>query len=64
MLAHRADRRLVMQHKPHYLSILPFAHPDNVEQRVSQSQRRLWWLLVGIALLSVFLIGMAMWWAM
>lgn len=52
-----------MQHKPYYLSVPPFVHLDNVEQSGAQSQRRLWWLIVGIALLSVFLIGMAMWWA-
>jgi len=50
-----------MQHKPHYLSILPPVHLDDVEQSISRSQRRLWWLLAGLAVLSLFLIGMAMW---
>lgn len=50
-----------MQHKPQYLH-LPF-HPENLEQSHVRSQSRLRWLIVGLALLSLFLIGMAMWWA-
>lgn len=54
-----------MQQRPQYLNLSVPAHRDDVEQGiVRRSDRRLWWLLVGLALLSLFLIGMAMWWAL
>lgn len=52
-----------MQHRLQYLNLSILTHRED-EQAIVQSQRRLWWLIVGIALLSLFLVGMAMWWAM
>lgn len=54
-----------MQQRPQYFNLPVPAHRDDVEQGiVRRSDRRLWWLLVGLTLLSLFLIGMAMWWAL
>jgi hypothetical protein len=50
-----------MQHRPQYRNLPIPTHLDDAEQETLQSQRRLWWLLAGLAVLSLFLIGMAMW---
>ena len=41
--------------KPHYLH-LPL-HGEGLEQSHVQSQKRLWWLIAGLALLALLLIG-------
>ena len=41
--------------KPHYLH-LPL-HLEGLEQGHAQSQKRLWWLIAGLALLALLLIG-------
>jgi hypothetical protein len=45
-----------MQRRPQYLH-LPL-HLEGFEQGHVQSQKRLWWLIAGLALLALFLIGL------
>lgn len=53
-----------MKHRLQYLNLPLPTHLDEAERGPERSQARLWWLIVGIALLSVFLMGMALWWVL
>jgi len=41
--------------KPYYLNLS--LHPEGLEQGHTQPQKRLWWLIAGLALLALLLIG-------
>jgi hypothetical protein len=46
-----------MMHRPHYLDIPLFAQGDNLARRTGHASRRLWWLILALALLSLFLLS-------
>ena len=46
-----------MQSRPQYLDVPLAKYLDDEAQR-SPSARRLWWLIVGLALLAIFLTGL------
>ena len=46
-----------MQSRSRYLDISLAQYLDEEAQRSPRSARRLWWLIVGLALLAIFLTG-------
>jgi hypothetical protein len=45
------------RHQAHFLSRDLLMHPKGHALDSERSPRRLWWLVIGLALLTVFLIG-------
>jgi hypothetical protein len=48
------------RHRPHYLDSILLMQGEDRASDAQQASRRLWWLIIGLALLAVFLIGV-MW---
>ncbi len=46
-----------MQSRPRYLDVPLPKYLDDEAQRSPRSARKLWWLIVGLALLAIFLTG-------
>lgn len=46
-----------MQSRPRYLDVPLAKYLDDEAQRSPRSARRLWWLIVGLALLAIVLTG-------
>ncbi|MBI4401550.1 MAG: hypothetical protein HY581_07955 [Nitrospirae bacterium] len=46
-----------MKHRPQYLELPLPTHLDDSDAGSSQPSRGLWWMIVGLVLLALFLIG-------
>jgi hypothetical protein len=46
-----------MQRRPQYLNMLLPAHGEETATGSAAARRRLWWLIVGLTLLSLFLLS-------
>jgi len=48
---------MAMQHRLHFVEILPARHADHCKESPAQSLRRLRWLIAGLFFLALFLVS-------
>lgn len=49
---------MAMQHRLHFVEILPARHADHCKESPAQSLRRLRWLIAGLFFLALFLVSL------
>ena len=49
---------MALEHRLHFVEILPALDTDHCEQSPAQSMRRLRWLIAGLVFLALFLVSL------
>ena len=49
---------MALQHRLHFVEILPALHADHCEQSPAQSIRQFRWLIAGLVFLALFLVSL------